>query len=245
MRSRANTQQASVMGEFMDRQKILAWGAEKMRFAHDAPLEPGYRYYHGLRVARLAVELARTMQLRIDQEALFVGGFLHDVGKAGYNGPDHGPRGAELIRAEIAHLFNAHELDGVTAIVANHYMRPNSHHFAGRERPVFPAEVLLVQDADLIDHFGSNGIWLAFRWSVYHGRNQQESLDFYHGQDVSWRREALESVNFAVSRDEIASRMGRAAQFMSYWQLEEKGELTAAMKSSGARLEECLGETAL
>lgn len=233
------------MGEFMDIERILAWGEAKMRFANDAPLEPGYRYYHGLRVARLAVELAQAMQLRIDPDVLFVGGFLHDVGKAGYNGPDHGPRGAELIRAEIAHLFSADELDGVTAIVANHYMRPNSHHFAGRERPVLAAEVLLVQDADLIDHFGSNGIWLAFHWSAHHGRNQQESLDFYHGQDVSWRREALESVNYELSRDEIASRMDRAAQFMSFWQIEEKGELTAAMERSRARREGRLGETAL
>ena len=142
--------------------KILSWGTEKMKFTNETPLEVGYRYYHGLRSAKLAVALAEGMGLEVDRDVLYVGSFLHDVGKAGNRGPDHGPRGAELIRAEIPHLFSATELELVLSMVSNHYMRPNGKHFEGKKIPVFPAEVLLIQDADTLDHFGCNAVWLAF-----------------------------------------------------------------------------------
>ena len=135
--------------------------------ADESPLEPGYRWYHGVRTAKLAGLLAEQMQLDVDKDILELGGLLHDVGKAGYRGPDpHGIRGARLIRAEIAHLFPPDKLERVASIVANHYQRPNSKYWRGKEAPEFPAEVLLVQDADILDHLGANAIWLAFRYGA-------------------------------------------------------------------------------
>ena len=191
--------------------KIVSWGTEKMKFTDEAPLETGYRYYHGLRTAKLAVALADGMGLEVGHELLYVGGFLHDVGKAGYRGPDHGPRGAELIRSEIPHLFSISELELVLSMVSNHYMRPNSKHFDGKEKPVLPAEVLLIQDADTLDHFGCNAVWLGYHWSVHHTRNQQETIDFYNTDDLFWRQSALNWLNYDLSRQELAHRkIGRA-----------------------------------
>lgn len=211
----------------MNVDKIMSWGMEKMKFTDETPLEVGYRYYHGLRSAKLAVALAEGMGLEVNREVLYVGSFLHDVGKAGYKGPDHGPRGAELIEAEIAHLFSSSELELVLSMVANHYMRPNSKHFAGKEKPVFPSEVLLIQDADTLDHFGSNGVWLAFHWSVHHAWNQREAIDFYNTDDPAWRLAAFEWLNYDLSRQELVHRIARIDAFYATWQQEEAGGLTS------------------
>lgn len=211
----------------MDKEKIIAWGTEKMKFADESPLETGYRYYHGLRVAKLALGLAERMGLQVDRELLYIGGFLHDVGKASYKGPEHGPRGAKMISDEIADLFTPNELALVLDMVGNHYMRPNSEYFSGKERPTYPSEVLLVQDADTLDHFGSNAVWLAFHWSTLQHPTQQETIDYYHTDDPRWRQKALQWVNYDLSRNELSYRLKRIDEFFAFWQQEESGLLTS------------------
>jgi HD superfamily phosphodiesterase len=216
----------------MDTERIMAWGLEKMKFTDETPLETGYRYYHGLRTARIAISLADGLNLAIDRDVLFAGGFLHDVGKAGYRGPDHGARGEAMIRSEIPSLFADTELDAVCSIVRNHYHRPNSRHYCGKEKPSFPAPVLLVQDADTLDHFGGNALWLAFRWAVTQGRTPSDALEFHREQDATWRREALEGLNFSLSRRELEARIARIDAFFALWEEEQEGKLTILCSGS-------------
>jgi len=202
----------------MDTENILRWGAAKMKLADATPLERGYRYYHGLRSASLACALARAENLAVRHEELYIGAFLHDVGKADYLGVGHGPRGQELIEAEIAHLFTPRELVLVGQIVSNHYARQQSS--------TMPVEVLLVQDADALDHFGSNAVWLAFHWAKHQGRNQAETMQFYHKEDREWRKRSLQGLNFARSRQEMHHRLARIEEFFAQWAKEEAGLLT-------------------
>jgi len=210
----------------MELDKIIAWGTEKMKYTDETPLEKGYRYYHGLRSAKLAAALAEGMGLEVNRNVLFVGSFLHDVGKAGYRGPNHGPRGAELIRSEIPHLFSTSELGLVLSMVENHYARPNSKHYVGKVKPSFPDEVLIIQDADTIDHFGSNGVWIAYHWSGHHLRSQQDEIDYYNTRDTRWRKEAVEGLNYDLCKQELQYRISRIDEFFAVWQQEEKGALT-------------------
>ncbi|MBT9155078.1 MAG: hypothetical protein DDT37_00043 [Firmicutes bacterium] len=210
----------------MDIEKIMAWGMEKMNFVDEAPLEKGYRYYHGKRTAQIALSLAQGMNLPVDRDTLFAGAFLHDVGKAGFNGPHHGARGEDMIRQEIAQLFSPAELEQVCSIVRYHYTRPHSHYSKGHLLPALSVETLLVQDADALDHFGGNALWLAFRWSGAHGRNPGETIRFYREQDAVWRHDALRGLNFPLSRRELQARIARTDAFFALWEEEERGELT-------------------
>ncbi len=206
---------------------IKAWAEAKMLQADESPLEPGYRWYHGVRTAKLAGLLAEQMQLDVDKDILELGGLLHDVGKAGYRGPDpHGIRGARLIRAEIAHLFPPDKLERVASIVANHYQRPNSKYWRGKEAPEFPAEVLLVQDADILDHLGANAIWLACRYGAKELRNQEAAIQRFYQVDPPWHQESLASLNYAASRQELEHRLKFLEHFYIQWKREERGELT-------------------
>lgn len=211
----------------MDITAIKAWAKTKMLQTDDSPLEPGYRWYHGVRTAKLAGYLASQMQLEVDEDVLEIGGLLHDIGKAGYSGPEpHGPRGARIIREEAAQLFTPDTLERVTAIVANHYQRPNSKHWRGKKAPEFPAETLLVQDADIIDHLGANAVWLAFRYGAAQLRNQEAAIQRFHQVDPPWHEESLASLNYTISRRELEHRLQFLEHFYSQWELEEQGELT-------------------
>lgn len=193
----------------------------------DSPLEPGYRWYHGVRTARLAGYLADQMQLDVDRDILEIGALLHDIGKAGYRGPEpHGPRGARIIQEEAAQLFTPDTRRQVTAIVTNHYQRPNSKYWRGKEAPEFPAEILLVQDADIIDHLGANAIWLAFRYGAAEFSNQAAAIQRFYQVDPPWHEESLASLNYAISRRELEHRLQFLERFYVQWELEEHGELT-------------------
>lgn len=211
----------------MDMEAIKTWAKRRMLEVDENPLEPGYRWHHGVRTSKLAVYLAKQMQLEVDYDVLELGGLLHDVGKVGYRGPEpHGPRGANIIRREIAHLFSPEKLERVIAIVANHYERPKSKYWRGRKAPDFPPEVLLVQDADIIDHMGANAIWLAFHYGTVEQRNQEAAIQRFYQVDPPWHEECLTSLNYEISHRELEHRLNFVHHFYQQWEREEGGELT-------------------
>jgi putative nucleotidyltransferase with HDIG domain len=210
----------------MQKEAIQAWAKEQMLPANDKHLETGYRYYHGLRVAKLSLELAAAESLGVNEELLFIGGLLHDVGKAGEGGKGHGPRGAEIIEAEIADLFTPDELRQVTSIVANHYMRPQSKYLRDQPDPHWPPEVLLVQDADTLDHFGANGIWIAHHWAAFEKRNQAASISRHWVEDQPWHAESRRAMNYQTASRELEHRIACMDAFIHQWEKEEQGQLS-------------------
>jgi len=199
----------------MNRKEILEWAERRMKTATAEPYECGYRYHHGMRVAAIAVRLARSVNLSRTQQALvYVAGVLHDVGKAGKRGNDsHGPRGANVIRRHLKPWMTREEMDRVCAMVGNHYERPRSSWYHGKTPPQLPKEVLVVQDADIIDHYGSMEVWAEILYARRDGKSPAEMLKSLHGQSKKERAEALKSLNFAVSRREVRRRFKAADAF--------------------------------
>lgn len=212
----------------MDKEAVLKWAQRRMAGADDSPLEPGYRYHHGLRVGALAVGLAEREKIAVDAELLYVAGVLHDVGKSGYSGEEpHGPRGEEILRAETAAWFSADELDRVARMVSRHYARPRSRWYEGQEKPAWPDEVLLIQDADILDHFGCNHVWQAFHWASHLRQSPQDTLAYYwrNPREVEWRGEGRNALNYDASREEFDRRLARSDAFCREFALEQAGTL--------------------
>lgn len=221
----------------MDKDAILAWAKEKMGHTDETPMEPGYRLHHGQRVAALALALAEQMNLAVDRDILYVGALLHDVGKAGGQpGKDHGERGAHIIRNEIPHLFCGNELDRVCDIVANHYVRPNHPHHEGRILPKFADEVLLVRDADILDHCGSLGIWITMHWTAYKRRSPDDLIQQYE-QDLGNLEQLIRPLNYELSKVELRARCRLEQDFYSLLTTEHAGNLTCLLKCLTTRSE--------
>lgn len=211
----------------MDKAAVLDWARRRMGAACEAPMEPGFRHRHGLRVAALALRLAERVAPAVERDLLEVAGVLHDIGKSGGRGSDrHGPRGARIVRRGAGRWLAPEELQQVCGMVEHHYARAGSRWYDGRPKPAWSAEVLLLQDADLLDHFGCNQVWQCFCWARRRRRTPEECLAEYwrHPRDPDWREEARRSLNYEVSREELAQRLRRSDAFFRQYALEQAGE---------------------
>ncbi len=125
------------------RQRLEPWPLQREGF-HWA----GYTYDHTLRVANLALHMAR--QLDADTDVVRFAALLHDIRKDA--GPNHAQVGAE----EVRHLLTDRGLPGDFVAAVADAIECHS----GNNSPEHPVENLCVGDADLIDaNFGLVGTW--------------------------------------------------------------------------------------
>ncbi|NMA61728.1 MAG: HD domain-containing protein [Firmicutes bacterium] len=159
--------------------------------------EPGYIYYHGQRVGKIALQLRELIFPFQDQDdgVILVGGWFHDVGKGI---EPHWEYGALLVERILGEHCSVDQLEQIREIVGNHTLRKEKE---------YPHYVQLVQDGDILDHFGSQEIWLNFWHTAYHKQNLDYALEFYetrYQKQVVKVRELLnfeESVEFFNEKD--------------------------------------------
>lgn len=171
--------------------KRIAFDAMGGRSSHDWK-ERGNKYYHGERVARLALTL-REIILPGDSsrdEILTVAAWFHDL----ENGcDDHCAKGAATARALLDKLCAPDELDEICAIIAVHDARHG-------DRSRLPVWVKLHQDADHLDHFGTYDVWMNFLYAVPHELTLADAIKYLRnerpGEDARYRAE----LNFELSR---------------------------------------------
>lgn len=182
----------------------------------ELPYEPGYRLHHGGRTATLCMEIADTEGLTVDREALALGALMHDIGKSSAAlGESHGVRGAQMVKELFADLMTPDERTKVAEIVEHHYERPNSRWFANKAKPLWSTEILVVQDADVLDHFGIPGIWLSMHWAVQKKFSPVLARQewFEAPRMVTWRADARRSLNFEISRRLLELRIAEMDDF--------------------------------
>lgn len=150
--------------------------------------EPGWLYYHGLRTAKIALELAELLSAEINSKVVYAGGLFHDIGKGS---EPHNVRGAEITGELLDHCFSKQELTALCQIVELHNQRQKSKKHS--------TPIRIVQDADLIDHVGPIVPWLAFYWSGKHGETVNDHIRFVTGEENErYRRGMREQLNFDV-----------------------------------------------
>lgn len=156
--------------------------------------EIGHVYFHGKRVAN-SVLLLREKLFPGDSshdETLRCAGLFHDLGKGI---EPHDRTGALLVRELLREELTAPELKEVCGLILAHdNRRPGSDIHSPWEK--------LLQDADLLDHFGTQGLWLSFTYYAYMGQKGMDELPGFYETEwekvVSRNRAAL---NFEISRE--------------------------------------------
>lgn len=189
---------------------------EIMSGASEPPYEPGYRLHHGRRTAALCAQIAETENIDCDRDILHAGALLHDIGKfACPEGVGHGPHGAGIFLDKFAGIAPRADLEAVAKLIAHHYDRPNSKWFEGKAKPSWPPDILALQDADVLDHFGMPGIWLAMHWAMHRHLSPAKTAENWFESDYmnGWRTEAARSLNFNCSRTLLASRIAEMDDF--------------------------------
>jgi uncharacterized protein len=178
--------------------------------------ERGNKYHHGERTAKLAVRLRELIfpDGDINDEILTAAAFMHDI----CNGEEeHCEKGARLTRELLAGLCTAGELDEICEIIRVHDERDP-------QNGAYSDAIKLLQDADLLDHFGSNFVWIWFAYAIPLGQNAYDARDWQreNADDAERNRAGL---NYALSRRIFDDKQAFVGQFSERFDAELAGEI--------------------
>ena len=144
----------------MDIDRIERIARAEMADSRSDTREPGWILYHGQRTGKLAVALAKELDSEVDSDLLYIAGLFHDVGKGRER---HNEAGARLAAKLLSGVVTPSELEVICSVARYHNKRKKADSYSDYVR--------LVQDADLIDHVGLIGVWMAFYWSGNHSES--------------------------------------------------------------------------
>ncbi|MHB9133383.1 MAG: HD domain-containing protein [Armatimonadota bacterium] len=178
--------------------------------------EVGYLFNHGRRVAALAVKLCDRVDPtgEINRDVLYTAGLFHDIGKCI---DPHAEVGAELTHNLLQPACTVEERDGIAFIIREHNKRG---------KPDLPLAVHLQQDADVLDHFGAQCVWLCFLHNGYTETGPQAAVDFYLGEENQrYQARMRELLNLDISREIYDQRLAIERSFMQRFSDELNGAL--------------------
>lgn len=201
----------------MDIKKIDQIALETMskRKAH-VERERGFIYNHGRRVAALSLSLYSKIESaeKALEETIYAGALFHDVGKGIGS---HGHTGAVLVKDLLKDCCTSSELESISEIVRLHNKRGQKE---------LPDMIKIVQDADILDHMGTQEIWMSFLYSSYADKDPDYAIDFWNSDffksHISGARELL---NFDISKSVYDERLDFELKFIERFIIESKGEI--------------------
>ena len=176
-----------------ERLEALAYQTMGKRKSH-VEREIGHVYYHGKRVSNSVLLLRKKIFPEDDShdEILRCAGLFHDIGKGI---EPHARTGAQLVRELLKEELSESELNAVCELISVHDDR---HPEDDRYSPW----VKLLQDADHLDHFGSQGLWLSFIYRAYVGQEDMMGLPaFYESEWDDSVPQTRSHLNFDISKE--------------------------------------------
>lgn len=155
--------------------------------------EVGAAYFHGQRTGKGAVLLRKKLfpQDGSMDDILLCAGMFHDMCKGL---EPHSDNAAFLCRKVLAGELTEAEMDAVCGLIAAHDKR----HPGTDENTVWEK---LLQDADVLDHYGSQGIWMSNTYYAYHGQREMAALsEFYFSEWDPQCENDRKKLNFDLSK---------------------------------------------
>lgn len=182
--------------------------------------EKGGKYYHGERVAKLALSLKKYI-LPNDSgdhdDIIRVAAWFHDC-MHGESGNDHALTGAERAKILLANYCSENEMREIYDIMYRHDDRHSN-------RDVFSVYTKIQQDADHLDHIGMNMIWNEFLCSQYNGKNVYETIEKLKDMQNLFSTVTEAELNFDISKRICRERIEFSRLFVERFSIEGIGGL--------------------
>lgn len=198
----------------INRIEELAFNKMRKRKAH-TKREKGYIYYHGLRTAKLAIEI-RKMLDEIDStkdNVIYAASLFHDIAKGI---EPHGGNGSILVQQILKDECSHEELMEIAEIIRCHNLRNSDEDW--------PRHIKIVQDADMLDHMGTMDIWLNFIYQAYDEKSVDESIEFFNDEEYeSYLKECRRKLNYDISKKIFDDRVEFVNEFIRRLNIEGKG----------------------
>lgn len=177
--------------------------------------EIGAAYYHGKRVANGVIELRKRL---FDDDSmdniLRCAGMFHDIGKGV---EPHSHTGAVLVRDLLKNEMSEPELEQVCRLIEAHGDRqPQTDEHSWDEK--------LLQDADLLDHYGSQGIWMSVCYYAYTTQQEMDQVPAFYQEawqdQISRHRKLL---NYDLSKKIFDDKVAFEMNIADRMELEKNG----------------------
>jgi uncharacterized protein len=179
--------------------------------------EKGFIYYHGQRVAKMSINLRKDLfpnDLLMD-EIIYIGALFHDVTKGI---EPHNKTGAHLVKSLLEHECSREDLDKISNIIEHHNARNNDD---------LPFYIKIVQDADILDHFGSLEIWLKFMYSAHKEENVFDAIRLWDSEEhKSYLDSSRKALNYDLSKRIFDRKIEFETQFQDRFKLECNGDIS-------------------
>jgi uncharacterized protein len=178
--------------------------------------EKGFIYYHGLRVSKLSLNL-RKIILNKDcshDDIITVASLFHDAAKGI---EPHGKNGAVLVKDILRDYCSEDEINEITNIIYYHSLRKKNNDYS--------EYIKIVQDSDMLDHFGSMDIWLNFQHCAYKDEPMQKALEFYNNEYNAEVQKCRALLNYDVSCKIFDDKVSFTDLFVDRFKREAEGEI--------------------
>lgn len=178
--------------------------------------EKGFIYYHGQRVANIAVELRQRLfpDDPSHDQILMVASYFHDVAKGI---EPHSYYGSVLVKEILQDYCSAEELNKIAEIIKYHQFRDTNKDYNDL--------IKLVQDADILDHFGTVELWMNFHYFANTEGTMLDSVAYFTNdyQELANRCRVL--LNFELSVSIFDEKYQYVKDFAERMSLEAQGKL--------------------
>lgn len=178
--------------------------------------EIGFIYYHGQRVAKIAVKLRKLLipdDPSRDQE-LTAAGYFHDIAKGI---EPHSVYGAVLVREILAEHCTPEQLDFISDLIRHHQFRDPSKGYHDY--------IKIIQDADILDHVGVVEIWMNFQYCAHADMTLTDSIRFYETEFPALAAKIRSLLNYDLSRQIFDDKCRFVMDFVNRMKVEADGEI--------------------
>jgi uncharacterized protein len=202
-------------GVQLDLQKLreLAFKHMGNRKAH-REREKGFIYYHGQRVANIALTLRKLILPEDDSrdDLLAAAAYFHDIAKGI---EPHGQYGAVLAVDLLKEYCTQDELSEITEMIRCHQLRDDA--------AAYPDHIKILQDADILDHFGTIEVWMNFQYYAFTDEPVSESVKFYKDEFPQHIKEVWQMLNYEVSKRIYKEKVNFINSFTDRFYVEAEG----------------------
>ncbi|NMA85975.1 MAG: HD domain-containing protein [Tissierellia bacterium] len=200
----------------MDINRIEELAFQKMgkRYSH-SKREKGYIYYHGLRTAKLSIEIRKIIDEIDDSKdnIIYVSALFHDIAKGI---EPHNENGSILIKQILKDECSYEKLMEIAEIIRCHNLRSSNEDW--------PKHIRIVQDADMLDHMGTMDVWLNFVYQAYDEKSVDASIEFYNDEEFKYHLEdCRRKLNYDISKKIFDDRIEFIHEFIVRLNIEGKG----------------------
>jgi len=199
----------------LDKIKQAAKDIMSERKAH-LEREKGGIFYHGQRTANLALELHKKV-LPDDKshDILTVAAWFHDCAKGI---EPHAEYGTVVAKHALKDFLSNIELDEVCNLIALHCARkPNENDYTHYTK--------LLQDADLLDHFGTYEIWMNIQYHSHTSGSIEDMIDWYNENHLKHVNRFRKMLNYDLSKEIYDERVAFEKEYIARLNDEGTGKI--------------------